>query len=155
MFVRMISSEPQNILLPNLVWLCNFINQSVMQKKIGSVCSVSRSQWGLLDSKFENFYCIFWTADPVATKLGLIIPHHKPECPVEKMGLLRSRSRSQRRFKMSVNVCPDDIFWTTEHFVTKLGVVMQHHKQECSLKNWITTIKVKVTAKVKMSKSLS
>ena len=27
-----------------------------------------------------------------------------------KMGLLRSRSRSQRRLKMSVNICPDDIF---------------------------------------------
>ena len=32
MFVRMICSEPHNILLPNLVWLCSFISQSVMQK---------------------------------------------------------------------------------------------------------------------------
>ena len=29
-FVQTISSEPQNILLPNLVWLCNIISQSVM-----------------------------------------------------------------------------------------------------------------------------
>ena len=35
---------------------------------------------------------------------------------------------------MSVNVCPNDIFWTTEYFVTKLGVVMQHHKPERSVK---------------------
>ena len=28
-----------------------------------------------------------------------------------KMGLLCSRSRSQRRFKMLLNVCPDDISW--------------------------------------------
>ena len=48
-----------------------------------------------------------------------------------KMGLPCSRSRSQRRFKMSVNVCPDDIFWTTDHFVTKPGTVMQPHKPEC------------------------
>ena len=32
---------------------------------------------------------------------------------------------------MLVNVCPDDIFWTTEHIVTKPGMVMQRHKQEC------------------------
>ena len=48
-----------------------------------------------------------------------------------KIGLLHSRSRSQQRFKMLVNVCLDDIFWTREHFVTKLGMVMQHHDPEC------------------------
>ena len=47
------------------------------------------------------------------------------------MELLWSRSRSQQRFKMWVNVCPDDIFWITEHFVTKFGMVMQHHEPEC------------------------
>ena len=35
------------------------------------------------------------------------------------MGLLCLRQRSQRRLKMSVNVCLD------EHFVTKFGMVMQ------------------------------
>ena len=40
----------------------------------------------------------------------------------------------------------------SELFVIKLGVVMQHHKPEYSVKKWITAIKVKVkvTAKVKM-----
>ena len=32
---------------------------------------------------------------------------------------------------MLVNVCPDDIFSTTQHLVTKLGMIMQHHKPEC------------------------
>ena len=32
---------------------------------------------------------------------------------------------------MSENVCLDDIFWITEHFVTKFGIVMQHHEPEC------------------------
>ena len=45
-----------------------------------------------------------------ATKLGLILQHHTPECPMEKIGLLRSRSGSHLRFKMSMNVCLDDIF---------------------------------------------
>ena len=47
------------------------------------------------------------------------------------MRLLRSRSRSQRRFKISVNVCPGDVFWLTEHFVTKFSMVMHHHEPEC------------------------
>ena len=48
-----------------------------------------------------------------------------------KIGLLCSRSRSRQRFKMSVTVCPDNIFRTAEHFVTKLGMMMQHHEPEC------------------------
>ena len=32
---------------------------------------------------------------------------------------------------MSVNVCPDDIFLTTEHFVTKFDMVTQHYEPEC------------------------
>ena len=32
---------------------------------------------------------------------------------------------------MLVNVCPDIIFCTTEHFVTKLGMIMGHHEPEC------------------------
>ena len=35
------------------------------------------------------------------------------------MGLLHSMSRSQQRFKLVVNVCVDNNFWTTEHFVAK------------------------------------
>ena len=34
MFVQVISSEPQNIFLPNLVWLCNIMSLSVMLKNL-------------------------------------------------------------------------------------------------------------------------
>ena len=34
---------------------------------------------------------------------------------------------------MSVNVCPDDIFWITEYFVTKLDVVTWYHEPECDV----------------------
>ena len=43
------------------------------------------------------------------------------------MGLLHSRSRSQQKFKMLVKVC---LGRTTEHFVAKPGMVMQHLKPE-------------------------
>ena len=35
--------------------------------------------------KIWQFYCIFWTADPFAAKLGLILHYHKPECFMEKL----------------------------------------------------------------------
>ena len=49
-----------------------------------------------------------------------------------KMRLLQlrwkdSKKRLKQWFKMSVN----DIFWITEHFVTKFGMLMQHHELEC------------------------
>ena len=55
---------------------------------------------------FFSFYNIFWTVDWLVTKLGLMIHHHKPECPVKKTQteLLHSRSRSQWRVRMSVLV---------------------------------------------------
>ena len=65
------------------------------------------------------------------------------------MGLLCSRSRLQQRFEMSVNVCPDDIFWIIEDFVTKFGMVMQHHQPvSCKICFVVVAIfKVKVTAR--------
>ena len=32
---------------------------------------------------------------------------------------------------MFLNVCPDNVFRTTEHFVPKPGTVVKHHKPEC------------------------
>ena len=47
MFVWMIFSESQNILLPNVVWWCSIMSQSVMWK-VASLCSMPRSQRGLI-----------------------------------------------------------------------------------------------------------
>ena len=62
--------------------------------------STSRSQRGLIRSMHDSFYYIIWTVDSLATKLGLITYDHKPECSVKRIGLLHSRSRSQRRIRM-------------------------------------------------------
>ena len=68
MFVQMISGGKKlpKTVLPNLVLWC-----IIMQELI----------W----SKYDNVYCIFWTADHFATKLGLIERYHKPECFMEKL----------------------------------------------------------------------
>ena len=54
---------------------------------------------------------------------------------LQKFLWLCSWSRSQRRLKVSVNISLDDIFWTTKYFVTRLGMVMQHHEPECRAEN--------------------
>ena len=77
--------EPQNILSPNLVWWCCRMSQSVTQNKNCLLSSRSWSQRGLILSKHYSDYYIFWTADSLATRRGLMISHHRPECLVEKL----------------------------------------------------------------------
>ena len=55
---------------------------------------------------------------------------------------------------MSVNVCPEDIFWTAGHFVTKLAMIMQHHVSKRHAENWFTVLNVKVTARADIIKTL-
>ena len=148
----MIFSESQNILLPYLVW---WWWARVSCRNFCCSC-----QWGLIWSKYDSFCYIFWTVDFLATKLGLMICHHKPECPVEKTGLPHSGSRSQWRVKMLMFVqmiCSKPssilfpnlvciivqeliwskydnvfcIFWTADPFATKLGLIVHYHKPEC------------------------
>ena len=69
-----------------LTWYCNVLSWArVSCKKIGLLSSRSRSQQGLIWSKCDSFYCIFLTADPFATKLGLLVHYNKPECLVKKL----------------------------------------------------------------------
>ena len=70
--------------------------------------------------------------------------HQKPECPMKKIGLLHSGSRSQWRVKLYV--CPADIFYTIKHFVFKLVIVIRHYESECHAKRLICNFKVKVSA---------
>ena len=122
-FVQMISSEAQNILFPKLVWWCSMI--CVMRKKMFAIFEVKVTARAHT-IKYDSFYCIFWTDDSLATKLGLVVRHHKPECFVEKQGLLRSRSTSPRRLKMS-----------SKPFCSKRGIVMHHHDPEWHAKTLV------------------
>ena len=83
MFVQLISSKLPSILFPNWYWNAS-LWVGVSCKKIDLLFLRSRAQQELIWSKYDNFYCIFWTADPFATKLGLIVHYHKPECFMEK-----------------------------------------------------------------------
>ena len=60
----------------------------------------------------------------------------------EKIRLLCSRSRSQQRFKISVNVCLDDKFLNCP--ATKPVILMYHHEPKFHWK-WFTVFMAKVT----------
>ena len=82
MFVRTISSEPQNILFANLVCLCSIISQNAMQKNWFIVFSVKVTVSAYIIKIW--LFLLYQTTGWIATKLGLIVQHHNPECPVEK-----------------------------------------------------------------------
>ena len=63
---------------------------------------------GLYDQHMTVFIVFFELL--ILLQLNLMVHYHKPECHLEKSGLLHSRSRSQWRYKISVNVYPDDLF---------------------------------------------
>ena len=114
-----VSPEALNHFLPNLVWWCIIMRRCVMRKNWFTIFNVkvtvraNKIKIWLFLLYLLNCWSICnqtWF-DSTASQAGM-------SCG--KMGLLRSRSRSQWRFKMFVNVCPH-IFWTTEYFVTKPG----------------------------------
>ena len=57
-----------------------------------------------------------------------MVQHHKP---VEKLDYCTQGQGHSKGFNILVNVCLDGIFQTTEHSVTKLGMVMQHQLPVC------------------------
>ena len=56
-------------------------------------------------------------------------------------------SRSQKRFRIPVNVDLDDISSAAEPSVTKLGMVMHRYEPDHLSKDWFAGFKVKVTVK--------
>ena len=88
-------------------------------KKTGLLSSRSRSQQGLIESKYDSFFYIF--ADSFATKLDLMV-HHKPECRTKKLdcciqGQGHSRtSKPQWMFVQIIssellNLLPQNLVW--------------------------------------------
>ena len=111
MFVRTISSEPQNILSSNLVYLCDIISQSVMQKNWLTVFSVKVTLTArAYIIKIWLFLLYLLKCWSVCHQTWFDGTASQARVSCGKMRLLLSRSRSQGRFTTSVNVCLDNIF---------------------------------------------
>ena len=90
-----------------LVTNLGMVKQCVMWEKNCLQSSRSKSQQGLSWSNYDYFNCIIWTVDSLATKHGLMIHHHKPECLVKNWipaVMVKVTVKGQH-----VSVCPDDI----------------------------------------------
>ena len=62
--------------------------------------------------------------------------------------------QDQCHSKLSVNVCPDNIFLNPQSIVTKFGMVIHYQKPEsCAKKNWVAIFQVKATGLKKKKKS--
>ena len=153
MFVWMISSESQNILWPNLVWWWSNMSQSVLQNLLLLLLSSGlRSQQGLIWSKYDSFYYIFWTVDSLAIELGLMIHHCKPECHVKKIGYcIQGQGHTQWRVRMLMfvqmisSIQPNILFPNLVLWCINMSQSVMH-------KDWFVIFKVKVTARAHMIK---
>ena len=82
--VHSVSPEPLNHILPNLVWWCIIPRRCVMRKN-GLPTLMPRSQQGAYIIKIWLLYLLcLLNCCSIATKLGLMVQHHKPECSVGK-----------------------------------------------------------------------
>ena len=82
--------------------------------------SRSRSQRGLMYSKYDSFYLLYFlNCWFLGNQTCSDIHHHKPEYPVKKKRITAFRVRVTAKGQ-NVNVCPDDAFDTTKYFVSKL-----------------------------------
>ena len=90
----------------------------------------SRSQRGLICSKYYSFYYIFCIADSLATNRGLMVHHHKLECLGKKLITVFKVKVTGK--VQNVNECLSRWYLlNATHFVTKLVMVKHYNESEC------------------------
>ena len=82
--VHSVSPEPLTHFLPNWYGWCSIMSLSVMQKNWFTVFNVKVTVKGLYNQNMTISVVSSKLLVLFATKLGLIVQHHKLECPVEK-----------------------------------------------------------------------
>ena len=87
---------------------CSITSQSVMQKNWFSVFNVKITARSSI-IKIWLFLLYLLTCWSACNQTWFDSTALKARVSCWKIGLLHSGSRSQQRFKMSVNVCPDDV----------------------------------------------
>ena len=129
-------------------WSCDAtLWVKVLCKKIDLLFSRSKSLQELVWSNSDNFYCTFWTADPFAINLHLIVDHHKPECFMEKFDCYaqgQGHSKISKYQWMFVQmIFSESMNLSLQNLVWRCIIVSQIAFQ----KGWFAVFKVKVTVK--------
>ena len=151
MFSQIISSKPPNTLIPNLVLWYIIMSRSTC-RKIASLFSRSRSQQGLIWSDYNSFYCIFWTADPFASKLVLIVHYHKLECCMEKLDFCvqgQGHRKISKCYWMFVQMIPSELLNLLQPNLVGCCIILSHIVFQ---KDWFAVFKVRVTLKDRVIK---
>ena len=120
-------------------------------RKVGSLSSMSRSQQGFIWSKYDYFYYIFWAAGQFATKLCLIILHHKAECSVEKLdhcALCQGPSEVSKCWSLFVWIYYESQHILLQNLVWWGSIMSQNFMQ----KKLFTIFKVKVIVRTRVIK---
>ena len=142
MFVQIIPFELLNLLLPNLAWWCTITSQIVFQKDWFAVFMVNVTVKANI-IKIWFFSYIIWTADPFATKLGLMAHCHRMDCLVNRLdcsvvvkvkvtGKVQNSSKCSSGWNLLIclTVC------------SQLGMVMHHHGPECHARRLVCCLQV-------------
>ena len=103
------------------------------KKKSRLLFSRSRSQQGLVWSKYESFVVYLLNCWSFCYKTLFDSTLSSARVSYEEIGLLCSGSRSQKICNMSVTIYPDAVFWNSEIYTTKSGTIMCH-EPNCLLK---------------------
>ena len=123
-----------NVCLDDIFWATEHFGSKcgmVMQHHESVSCgknfcllpSRSRSQRGLIWSEYGSF---FWTADSMATRVGLMIHYHKPECLVEKLDYcIQGQGHSEGS---KCRCLPRWYFLNRQTFCYQTRIVMHHNE---------------------------
>ena len=136
----MIFPESLNLLLPHLVWWCIIISQIVFQKDWFAVFKVT----------VKDHIIKIWLSNVssellILLQLNLVWWHIIISWIVlwkDWIGLLWSRLRSQKGFRIPLNAHLDDISSTAEPSITKLSMVMRHNGPEYHARRLVYCLQV-------------
>ena len=104
---------------------------------------------GLCDQNM-TLYNIIWAVDSLATKLGLMIHHQKPECPVKKwITVFRIKVTARGQNLMFVQMVSSTLLNVLFSNLVLWFIIMS---QSIMQKDWFAIFKVKVTARAHMIK---
>ena len=143
MFVQMISSESMKVLLPKLVLWFIIMSQIVFQKDWFAAFKVKVTA---KDNIIENWLFAVLSELLILLQQNLVCQYIIIRWIVlwkDWIALLWSWSKSQKRFKVPVNVHLDNISSAAEPSVTKLGIVMQHYGPKCLARRLVCCLQVK------------
>ena len=134
----MISFESQKLLLPNLVWWCIIMSQIALQKDWFAVFKIKVTM--------KDHVIKIWLSSSellILLRLNLVWWHIiKSWIVLWKDWTVLLWSRSQKRFKIPVNVHLDNTSSAAEPSVAILGMVIHYHGPKCHARRLVCYLPV-------------